>query len=254
MRPLLQLPHREGTSLTHLPKLSIIEAFSVGEAGPGELGRGREQRVAVVRLLQQRHPPPLVQSIRPGASPGTPLGGCSPVTAMGRPGPGAPTGWSPSGCASSRSLRCPGPSSIQPAGRNPSRRRCGSKRNLPGAELGEGVPTHQADPGYSVQSPPPWGRRGGGRAPAQGSRFLLEPEVWSHSMGATSRGHGSGLLLRPAPGCYGYTEGRREAERREGGWVTPNHLLSYIFQMGTLTNSCTHPCTPATYTTHTTQL
>lgn len=38
MMPLLQLLHCEGGPLTHLPKFSILEAFSMREAGPGELG------------------------------------------------------------------------------------------------------------------------------------------------------------------------------------------------------------------------
>lgn len=37
MMPRLQLPHSEGGPLTHLPKFSILKAFSVSEAGPGEL-------------------------------------------------------------------------------------------------------------------------------------------------------------------------------------------------------------------------
>lgn len=126
---------------------------------------------------------------KPVSSPETPLGGCSPVKE--RPGPEAPTGWSLLGCASSRSLRYPGPSSIQPAGRNPSRRRWGSRRNLPGG----GVLMRVCPPNKQwvlMPSPltdtPLYRGRDGGRAPAQGSCFLLEPAVWNHNMGDHPQG------------------------------------------------------------------
>lgn len=98
--------------------------------------------------------PPLTpgqKNNRPVGSPETPLGGYSPVKE--KPDPGAPTGWSLLGCASSRSLRYPGPSSIQPAGRNPSRRRWGSRRNLLGGGTDEGLPTQQANSGYLCPVP-----------------------------------------------------------------------------------------------------
>lgn len=65
MMPHLQLPHREGGPLTHLPKFSILKAFSMSEAGPGELEAGMGARSGWLILLQQ-HPPPLqVRTIRP---------------------------------------------------------------------------------------------------------------------------------------------------------------------------------------------
>lgn len=113
---------RGSLPLTHLPKFSILKAFSMGKACLGELGGGMGAMDRWLIWLQQHHSSPTgLKTAGLYASPGTPLGGCSPV--RGRPGLGAPTGWCPLGCASSRFLRCPGPSSIQLAGRNPSRRR-----------------------------------------------------------------------------------------------------------------------------------
>ena len=61
----LQLPHHEGGPLTHFPKFSILKAFSMSEAGPGELGTGMGARSCWLILLQQHPPPPQVRTIRP---------------------------------------------------------------------------------------------------------------------------------------------------------------------------------------------
>lgn len=80
---------------------------------------------------------------------------------------------------------------IHPAGRSESVSKAFGfqKESARWGGLGEGLPTQQANHGCYAQSPPktPWRRKGRGRAPAQGSCFLLELEVWSHSMGGPQR-------------------------------------------------------------------
>ena len=187
----LQLPHHEGGPLTHFPKFSILKAFSMSEAGPGELGTGMGARSGWLILLQQHPLHPRSEPSGLWASPGTPLGGCSPV--MVRPGPGAPTEWSPLGCASSRSLRCPGPSSIQPAGRNPSRRRWGSKRNPPdwGGVL---VRVYLPNKRIVGAMPSPLPRASGGEGAREGLQRKIPASTYSLKSGVTAwGGHQQGM-------------------------------------------------------------
>lgn len=65
MMPRLRLPHSERGPLTHLPKFSILKAFSVSEAGPGELEARMGARSGWLILLQQHPPPPQVRTLRP---------------------------------------------------------------------------------------------------------------------------------------------------------------------------------------------
>lgn len=59
---LLQLSHGKAGPLTHLPKLSILKAFSVSKTCPGELGGGKGVVSECPILLQQHILPPLAQN------------------------------------------------------------------------------------------------------------------------------------------------------------------------------------------------
>lgn len=61
--PLLQLPYCEEGPPSHLPKFSILKAFSMGKACPGELGGAGA--VSELVLLQQHRPCTPVRHNRP---------------------------------------------------------------------------------------------------------------------------------------------------------------------------------------------